>query len=155
MPLQEQSKKSKKIRQSEEQSLDPDELRKISDAEARKIEIGVREALLSTLHKGNISVREVHDLTRAFSVAKSTAYPESSESNISLTFPAKLLKPVEQAILAQRKSVDRDKPIKRFDVHSQDAPKPIVLQANSDNESVQSGTSDKTHSVNLEDNQKS
>ena len=158
MPLQEQEKKSKKIRQSPQSSLqstDPEELRKESDREARKIEIGVRDELLSMLRKGNASPRELNDLIRAFDVARSTAYPQAAQSVLSLTVPAKLLKPIELAILAQRKSVDRVKPSKRLDVHSQDAPKPIVLQANSDSQSVQSGTSDKDYSVNSEDNAKS
>ena len=158
MPTQEQEKKVEKIRQSilsEEQSLDPDELRKISDAEARKIEEHVREGLLSTLRKGNASPRELNDLIRAFDVARSTAYPESAQSVLSLTVPAKLLKPIEQAILAQRKSVDRAKPSKRLDAHSQNAAKPTDLQAKTDSESVQSGTSDKAHSGNSVDNVKS
>ena len=157
MPLQEQEKKSKKIRQSpqsSEQSLDPDELRKESDAEARNIEKQVRDELLRMLRKGNISVREIHDLTRAFSVAKSTAYPESAQSVLSLTVPAKLLRPIELAILAQRKSVDRVKSAKRLDVHSQYSAKPTDLQTNSYSESVQFGTSDKHTSGNLVDKAK-
>ena len=141
MPTQEQPSKIKKRRQSF-RSIDPDELRKESDAEARKIEIGVRDELLSMLRKGNASPRELNDLIRAFDVARATAYPKAAESNISLSFPAKLLKPVEQAITAQRKSVDRGKPSKRLDVHSQQASKPTDLQVNPDSGSVQSGTSD-------------
>lgn len=158
MPLQEQEKKSKKIRQSPRSSLqstDPEELRKESDAEARKIEIGVRDELLSMLRKGNASPRELNDLIRAFDVARSTAYPQAAQSVLSLTVPAKLLKPIEQAILSQRKSVDRAKPSKRLDVHSQNAAKSMDLQAKTDSVSVQSGTSDKDHSVNLADNSKS
>ena len=106
MPLQEQEKKSKKIRQSPQSSLqssDPEELRKESDAEARKIEQHVREGLLSTLRQGKASPRELNDLIRAFDVARSTAYPESAQSVLSLTVPAKLLKSIEQAIRASSK----------------------------------------------------
>ena len=154
MLTQEQPPKIKKLRQSL-QSTDPDELRKISDSEARKIEKHVREDLLSTLRKGNASPRELNDLIRAFDVARSTAYPESAQSVLSLTVPAKLLKPIEQAILAQRKSVDRGKPDKRLGIHSQDAAKPTDLQTKTDSESVQSGTSDNQSSVHSVDNVKS
>ena len=137
MPTQEQPPKIKKLRQSL-QSTDPDELRKISDSEARKIEEHVREGLLSTLRKGNASPRELNDLIRAFDVARATAYPKAAESTLALTLPAKLLKPIEQAILAQRKSVDRAKPGNRLDVHSQEAPKSVELEVKSNKRSVQS-----------------
>ena len=153
MPLQEQEKKSKKIRQSF-LNTDPEDLRKESDIRARKIEKRISDAALSALRNPKTPARELNELIRSFSTARLSAYPDSTESNLSLTVPAKLLKPIELAILAQRKSVDRVKSAKRLDVHSQYSAKPTDLQTNSYSESVQFGTSDKHTSGNLVDKAK-
>ena len=155
MSLTVEEKKNSKKSLSSVLISDPETLRKESDSRARKIEQEISSAALSALRNPKTPARELNELIRSFSTARLSAYPDSTESNLSLTVPAKLLKPIEQAILAQRKTVDRAKPSKRLDVHYQDVSKPTATQANSDSESVQFGTSDKVSSGNLVDSAKS
>ena len=74
------------------------ELREESDYHAREIETKVREEILKKLRKGNISAREMNDLVRSYSVAKSSAYPEADPSSLQVNLPATMLKPIEMAI---------------------------------------------------------
>ena len=139
----------------EESYKDPEDLRKESDSEARKAAKLLGKKVLRSLRDSSTPAREVNDLIRSLATARQSAYPEASDSNLSLNVPAKLLKPIETAILAQQRSVDRGKTSKRPDVHSQDVSKPIESKANSDSESVQFRTSDKAHCVNSVDKAKS
>ena len=138
--------------------LTPEEHHKLSQDDWRFIEAKSRKVLKGLLRGStskDINTRELVDIMRSAAEAKKQAYPDAAFSELSVNAPARLLKPIELAILAQMKSVDRGKPGKRLDVHSQDAGKPIGLKANSDSESVQFGTSDKDHSGNSSDNVKS
>ena len=87
----------------EESYKDPEDLRKESDSEARKAAKLLSKKVLRSLRDNSTPAREVNDLIRSLATARQSAYPEASDSNLSLTVPAKLLKPIEQAILASFK----------------------------------------------------
>lgn len=86
--------------------LSPDDLQKLSQDDWRYLEAKSRKVLKSLLSRTtgtNVNAKELADIMRSAAMAKDKAYPDSSTSGISVTLPAKLLKPIEQAILAQSK----------------------------------------------------
>ena len=73
-----------------------------------KLESRYRKLINRSLSDPTTPARVLSDITRAAAVAHDRAYPDASGSGLSLQLPAKLLKPIEQAIYAASKKSKRE-----------------------------------------------
>src|SRR3990167_112630 len=87
-------------------NLNPGQLQELSQTDWRFIEAKGRKVLKGLLRSSTskaINSTELVNIMRSAALAKEQAYPDSSKSGLSMNVPAKLLKPIEQAIIASSK----------------------------------------------------
>ena len=92
-------------------NLNPEQLQELSQTDWRFIEAKGRKVLKGLLRSSTskaINSTELVNIMRSAALAKEQAYPDSSKSGLSVNLPAKLLKPIEQAILCASKKHHRE-----------------------------------------------
>ena len=73
-----------------------------------KVEQKYRRRVHRFLRDPKTPARELNDLVRSAAIAYDKAYPDAGSTGISTYVPAKLLKPIEQAILGVSKKHHRE-----------------------------------------------
>ena len=84
-------------------SLTKEQLQERSQQEWIQIEARSRKLIQRSLRDKNTPARAISEVMRAGAVAREQAYPDAANSGISVNVPARLLKPIEQAIRASSK----------------------------------------------------
>lgn len=93
------------------EDLSEEQLQELSRKDWRFIEAKGRKVLKGLLRSSSskaINSRELVDIMRSAALAKDKAYPEEANSSLQIYVPAKLLKPIEQAILGVSKKHTRE-----------------------------------------------
>ena len=79
-------------------SLTKEQLQERSQQEWIQIEARSRKLIQRSLRDKNTPARAISEVMRAGAVAREQAYPDAANSGLSVNVPARLLKPIEQAI---------------------------------------------------------